>query len=402
MASVFWSWQSDLDARVTRDLVRDALAHAIELLHAEMDERPELTSDTKGVPGSPDIVATILAKIEAAAVFVGDVTPIAVSESGKALANPNVLIELGYAKKAIGLERIILIWNTAFEGAVPERLPFDLRGRRAPIGFHLPPGASKTDLASERAKLQAVFVEALRGSLQLTAAPAPIARDWQPSFEADPAVWFDPSRVLLINEDGAPGQKHLEPGRYHYMRILPSTWSAPATLSGHSPLLGPTRGYSWGTMRGGFVTYVGSLRASEQMPLNKMTLHFRQSGELWAIDALSTDRDPQEYFYADYVINAWNDFLEEAIPYLQRHGAGGPFRVRAGATKLGGLKWTSETRWGGRPQALEERAEAEFTLKGASEQERLNAFDSAWGEIAAAFGVAPPDRPTLVRQIRGF
>ena len=48
------------------------------------------------MPGSPDIVATILAKIEAAAVFVADVTPIAVSPGGKHVANPNVLIELGY------------------------------------------------------------------------------------------------------------------------------------------------------------------------------------------------------------------------------------------------------------------------------------------------------------------
>ncbi len=403
MVSVFWSWQSDLEARVTRDVVRDALAHAIDALHAEMDERPELTSDTKGVPGSPDIVATILAKIDAAAVFVGDVTPVAVSETGKALANPNVLIELGYAKKAIGLERIILVWNTAFDGAVLERLPFDLRGRRAPIGYHLPPGVSKASLAAEREKLKAVFTEALRDSLRVSVpSAAPVLPDWQPAFEFDPALWFDPSRVLLINEDGAAGQKHLEPGRYHYMRILPSAWPKPANVSGHSPLLGPTRGYSWGTTRGGFLTYTGSLRATEQVPFNKMTLLFRQTGELWAIDALSTDRDPQEYFYADYVINAWNDFLEEALPYLQRHGAKGPFKVRAGATKLDGLKWTTETRWGGRPQALEDRAEVDFSLRGPSEDERLGAFDSAWGEIAAAFGVAPPDRPALVRQIRGF
>lgn len=402
MASVFWSWQSDLDGRVTRDVVRDALAHAIETLHVEMDERPELTSDTKGVPGSPDIVATILAKIDAAAVFVGDVTPVAISDAGKALANPNVLIELGYAKKAIGLERIILVWNTAFDGAVPERLPFDLRGRRAPISYHLPLGASKASLAVERDKLKAVFIEALRDSLRVSAPPAPNQRDWQPAFEFDRSLWFDSSRVLLINEDGAPGQKHLEPGRYHYIRILPSAWPVQANVSGHSPLLGPTRGYSWGTTRGGFLTYTGSLRAAEQMPLSKTTLLFRQTGELWAIDAISTDRDPQEYFYADYVINAWNDFLEEALPYLQRQGAGGPFKVRAGATKLDGLKWTTETRWGGRPQALEDEVEVEFSLRGPAEDERLGAFDSVWGEVAAAFGVAQPDRATLVRQIRGF
>ena len=46
MSTIFWSWQSDLDPRVTRNLIRDALASAIEDLHAELDERHELTSDT--------------------------------------------------------------------------------------------------------------------------------------------------------------------------------------------------------------------------------------------------------------------------------------------------------------------------------------------------------------------
>ncbi|GAB7552077.1 hypothetical protein NRB_15790 [Novosphingobium sp. 11B] len=54
----------------------------------------DLTSDTKGVAGSPDIVGTILVNIEAAKVFVGDVTPIAIASNGKALANPHVLSEL--------------------------------------------------------------------------------------------------------------------------------------------------------------------------------------------------------------------------------------------------------------------------------------------------------------------
>src|SRR4051812_5186938 len=30
MSTIFWSWQSDLDPRVTRNIVRDALALAIE------------------------------------------------------------------------------------------------------------------------------------------------------------------------------------------------------------------------------------------------------------------------------------------------------------------------------------------------------------------------------------
>lgn len=121
--TVFWSWQSDLDARVTRDVIRYALDESIKILAASLEEahRPNLTSDTQGVSGTPDIVATILRKIDEAAVFVGDVTPIAVSESDKACANPNVLLEMGYANKALTEHRVIQVWNTAFEGATIEK-----------------------------------------------------------------------------------------------------------------------------------------------------------------------------------------------------------------------------------------------------------------------------------------
>lgn len=36
--TVFWSWQSDLDARVTREVIRSALDQAIGMLAADLDE----------------------------------------------------------------------------------------------------------------------------------------------------------------------------------------------------------------------------------------------------------------------------------------------------------------------------------------------------------------------------
>jgi hypothetical protein len=130
--TVFWSRQSDLDGCVTRELVRSALDQAIGIISADLDEadRPSLTSDTQGVARSPDIVATILRKIDEAAVFVGDVTPIAVSADGKACANPNVLIELGYAHGTLGESRVLQVWNTAFDGSNPRQAA--VRHARAP------------------------------------------------------------------------------------------------------------------------------------------------------------------------------------------------------------------------------------------------------------------------------
>lgn len=107
MPSVFWSWQSDASQRETRAIIKEALETAVSNLNGEVEEavRSDATlsvdHDTKGLPGSPDIVASILEKIDHAVAFVADVTPIGLVDTGKKkrhVANPNVLIELGYAK----------------------------------------------------------------------------------------------------------------------------------------------------------------------------------------------------------------------------------------------------------------------------------------------------------------
>jgi hypothetical protein len=47
----------------------------LEPVEREVAARLELDSDRQGVPGSPDLAATIFEKIEAADVFLADVTP---------------------------------------------------------------------------------------------------------------------------------------------------------------------------------------------------------------------------------------------------------------------------------------------------------------------------------------
>ena len=58
--------------------------------------------------------------------------------------NPNVVYELGYARRALGDEHIIMVMNTAY-GAQPD-LPFDLRQHRA-IGYYLPKGIDDESLS---------------------------------------------------------------------------------------------------------------------------------------------------------------------------------------------------------------------------------------------------------------
>lgn len=169
--NVFWSWQNDFEPKVCRHFIREALIDATDLAAEELGledaVRPEVDHDTKGVPGMADISATILQKIANSAVFVADVSPIQKTTAGKALPNPNVLVELGWAMAKIGPERVICVLNTA-SGFKADDLPFDIRHRRIML-YELVPGADKgTRLNAKEATIQRV----VRGAaFDLGAAP---------------------------------------------------------------------------------------------------------------------------------------------------------------------------------------------------------------------------------------
>jgi hypothetical protein len=173
LMKIFWSWQSDTPQNTGRHFVRDVIADLARSLNGEPDtedaERPEeeaedasseqltddgrieVDHDTHGVGGSPPIADTILRKIREAAVLVADVTPISTTAAGKRVPNPNVMLELGYAMKVLGHERIVLVMNGA-EGAALKYLPFDLRHWRAPIVYRLRKDANmeqRLDVAKE-------------------------------------------------------------------------------------------------------------------------------------------------------------------------------------------------------------------------------------------------------------
>lgn len=126
---IFYSWQSWLPRESNRSLIHDALEAACDEIAVSVSEaqRPEVDHDTLGVPGAPDVAQTIFSKIDTCDAFVADVSLIA-CEGGRFTPNPNVLIELGYAVKTLGWERVIFVLNTHF--GPPEALPFDLKTKR--------------------------------------------------------------------------------------------------------------------------------------------------------------------------------------------------------------------------------------------------------------------------------
>jgi hypothetical protein len=104
---------------------------------------------TRDVSGTPDITDSIFIKINKCNAFIADISIINGDYEKKKTPNPNVLLELGYAARTLGWERIICICNIDF-GDLNE-LPFDLRNRRI-IKYSLTgkdKNIVKNDLSSE-------------------------------------------------------------------------------------------------------------------------------------------------------------------------------------------------------------------------------------------------------------
>jgi hypothetical protein len=166
---VFYSWQNDRPPAVCRYLIRDALKAAVSRIarDSSVEECPRLDHDTKGESGIPAIAETIFNKIEDAAVFVGDVTFVGSSAApegspGKALPNPNVLMELGYAAKAIGWDRIICVFNNHY-GSIENQI-FNLKHRRKPVSYCLGPDAG--DARAQRESLSRAIEAAIQSVLR--------------------------------------------------------------------------------------------------------------------------------------------------------------------------------------------------------------------------------------------
>jgi hypothetical protein len=180
-------------------------------------------------------------------------------------------------------------------------------------------------------------------------------------------------------------------------------WSAPTEygVNGIRPtILGPTQGSSCGTVKGGHLTYTGSVRADRQQPLTNFVMQFRETGEIWGVDAFGANGEAGDRFFADAAINHFFTFIRDNIPVLQAQGTKGPFEIMMGVTDLRGLRWASEIRWGGFQLALEDKATATFAIDGTDEDTWIDAILPAWGKIAAAFGIDQPPREIMLRQMR--
>jgi hypothetical protein len=126
---IFYSWQSDLPDSTNRGALRQALRAAATMVEEEVGGvRLSIDEATRDRPGSPNIPATILDKIDNSDIMVADVSIVNTQNPGRPCPNPNVVFELGYAVAHLGWGRIIMIFNENF-GKLND-LPFDFDRHR--------------------------------------------------------------------------------------------------------------------------------------------------------------------------------------------------------------------------------------------------------------------------------
>lgn len=168
---IFFSWQSDRPPLTGRNLIERALGDAITAIAADADIDPArrelaIDRDSSGVPGSPPLVETIFGKVNAAAVFLSDLTYVGTRTGDRLTPNPNVLLEHGWALHALSWRRVISVMNIAYGSPDAHALPFDLQHFRRPILYDCPEDADDTTRRAARNSLARALRTALRAILE--------------------------------------------------------------------------------------------------------------------------------------------------------------------------------------------------------------------------------------------
>jgi hypothetical protein len=248
--TVFFSWQIDTPPRSGRNFIERALRKVLvelastpELEEAVRDDLA-LDKDTKGIAGQPPIAETIFKKIDAAAVFVPDLTFVGTRKDGRPTPNPNVLIEYGWALKGLSHGRIVGVMNTAHGEPTAESMPFDMRHLRYPICYCLSDdadAATRKDQLDKLAKALATAIQAVLESEEFKAAlPRPPAPSPFPAATPmDGHSRFRPRGKALGSKcdpfsGNVQSEVRLHSGASLWLRVMPVSDSgktfAPATL----------------------------------------------------------------------------------------------------------------------------------------------------------------------------
>lgn len=350
--SIFFSWQADTPDEVGRSFVRSVLKAICKEIAADtsLDEAVrniKFDSDTQGVAGQPPIADTILKKIDGAALVVSDMTFTGKRLDGRPTPNPNVLIEYGWALRALSYNRVISVMNVAYGAPGAETLPFDLAHLRWPMQYNLPDGAEPAVVEKEKEKLKGKLKAAVRASLAMLPSPVVVAPpEFVEAVAKDGSARFRaPGEALGIDDDVLSGPNRdvfLAPGPAAWLRLMPVTAqqtrrSAKELLqaglenSALFPLRKPAGGYSYVRASDGQGIYraVATPDATAKPKITNSVAFAFRSGEVWSVDTglLSFD---EKNLYAAEIESVFADAADRYRKFLRRLGIEGPYRWIAG------------------------------------------------------------------------
>jgi len=411
---VFWSWQNDFQPKTNRHFIRQALADAIEGagddLNLEDADRPSLDHDTKGSPGMADITKEILDKISKSVVFVADVTPISKSIDGKAIPNPNVMIELGWAMAKVTPDRMIAVLNTA-SGCSPEDLPFDIRVRRV-LRYELHEGAGKKERVAVRKGLEAELREALRTNLK-TAVETKVQSTPITGVGAsqnNPSIWAAyEGQIDYSNWNRVPAKLTISPGPRGYIRAIPADWS------GKKPTVATMRNLSdnlrvWAPLGGGLSGDGGSfglgylwfwtksLEPEDVTECQNAVVWFDSSGEFWIVHGSISmaDAEGNPRLSIHYLLKEWGKILKSTNNFFDHFGAS-PIRLyEAGVVGLDRIGWPHPSESSG-----SRRPNAQFKLQSRdwSSEQQVEFLTGTFNEILDAYALEHTNVDTVRRII---
>lgn len=409
---VFWSWQNDYEPETNRQFIRSTLNEAVKQAGKELGlepaERPELDHDTKNTPGMAEITNTILKKINESAVFVADLTPIGETDGGKALPNPNVMIELGWALKALGPERIIAVMNT-HSGYTPDDLPFDIRHRRA-MTYELAPGASKADRAVIRKRLTSELTYALKTNLGQYVEDQAEAASYEaiPAKEGDPSVWAAYGGQLdFVDTVNISRRVSAADGPRGYIRIIPAGWKTeiPSVSKIQNakdgqdvwPMAEGSGSGDYGPCEEGFVRF---WHTGDDETAN-ISMWFDETGEFWITHgtAIAAWKDGKKMLRIDSLLRGWRNNLRSVMKFFDEHGALAARRVEAGVVDIKGTMWPAQMLSFSAP-ARKSKTIVQTQQRDWSEEAQIQFLTDAYNKIRDNFAL-PHDDHTALRKITG-
>ncbi len=337
--TVFYAWQSDRPPNINRHFIRKALDDAAKRLTEDplLAADVAIDADTEGVVGTPPVTETILRKIGDADIFVADLTFVGETKAGKLIPNPNVMVEYGYALRALTYEAMMPVMNTHF--GAPDELPFDLGHVRHPTQYDVPPGVSDGERRATRAKLSATLEDILRLMIQNVLNKVRSDNPFIPmAATRPPAFFFQPQDVLA--NFGDPGEQELrfKRDRAIYLRLYPTY--------ADQPRIGLTRAMEIAQRLMPLQRVINSLNTRNDWGAINLQPHgdgitsFTQvfeTGELWGVGEEPFKSGNPAFVVAIGVEKAFVAALENyRIVYERELKLRPPFTIEFGATGLKG------------------------------------------------------------------